>query len=145
MSAAAYFLNGTDIAYWVSGTSYALGKVARSPADHQLYVRVVAGAGTTDPANDTTSWWPDGGRPVKSTQRGFIIIPNGSSTGAATISAVITAKCQLRYLGGSGKNSGGYVLVPSLELTNSTTITAIFNSATAGFGAGCGWELTEYY
>lgn len=135
---------GGDPQYWVSGTTYALGQTVRSSTDHQRYVRVVAGAGTTDPANDATNWLPDGGRAIKSTQRGAINIPNGATTAAATISSVVTEKTQLRILGGSGLNSGGYLIAPVIDLTNSTTITAKCNFVVSGF-ASVGWELTEYY
>lgn len=144
MSNLSQFAAGGDPQYWVSGTTYALGKTVRSPIDHQRYVRVVAGAGTTDPANDATNWRPDGARPIKSTQRGVINIPNGTTIAAATISPVLTARTQLRILGGSGLNSGGYLIVPRIGLTNSTTITAVCNFVVAGH-ASVGWELTEYY
>lgn len=42
---------------WVSGTTYAKGAVVWSPADARTYRRLVAGAGTTDPANDNTGTW----------------------------------------------------------------------------------------
>lgn len=145
MSNLSQFAAGGDPQYWVSGTTYALGKTVRSPTDHQRYVRVVAGAGTTDPANDATNWRPDGGRPIKSTQRGVINIPSDTTTAAATISSVVTAKTQLRILGGSGLNSSGYLIAPRIELTNSTTITAVCNFVVSGFSAFVGWELTEYY
>ena len=132
------------VPYWVSGTNYAQGKTVRSPTDHQLYVRIVAGGGATDPANNPDNWCPDGARPIKSTQRGVISIPGGVTTAAATISPVLTARTQLRILGGSGQNSGGYLIVPRIELTNSTTITATCNLVVAGH-AVVGWELTEYY
>lgn len=41
---------------WVSGTTYALGFVAWSPANRRLYRRLIAGAGTTDPSADATNW-----------------------------------------------------------------------------------------
>ena len=132
------------IPYWVSGTNYAQGKTVRSPTDHQLYVRIVAGGGATDPANDPGNWRPDGGRPIKSIQRGAITIPNGSASAIATITAVIPAKTALRWLGGSGYNSGGLMLIPRIELTNSTTVTAYAGGLVGGF-MSCGWELTEYY
>ena len=137
-------LFGGEAPVWVSGTTYALGKTVRSPTDHQRYVRVVGGAGTTNPINDLGNWRPDGARPIKSTQRGVISIPNGSATATATISAVITSKTQLRTMGGSGLNSGGYLIVPRVELTNSTTITAVCSFVVAG-NAQVGWELTEYH
>lgn len=144
MSNLSQFAAGGDPQYWVSDTTYALGKTVRSPIDHQRYVRVVAGAGTTDPANDATNWRPDGGRAIKSTQRGVINIPHATAKAAATISSVVTAKTQLRILGGSGQSSGGYINNPQIELTNSTTITATCNFVVAG-SASVSWELTEYY
>ena len=144
MSNLSQFAAGGDPQYWVSGTTYALGKTVRSPTDHQRYVRVVAGAGTTDPANDATNWRPDGGRPIKSIQRGVINIPSGAAAAIATISAVIPAKTAIRWLGGSGYNSGGAMLIPRIELTNSTTVTASAGSLVGG-PTSCGWELTEYY
>ena len=143
MSNLSQFAAGGDPQYWVSGTTYALGKTVRSPIDHQRYVRVVAGAGTTDPANDATNWRPDGGRPIKSIQRGVISVGDGNVSGTASISAVIPAKCQLRYLGGSGYNSGGTHSIPTLVLTNSTTVTVTF-SVLVTVSAQVSWELTEY-
>ena len=43
-------------ARWVSGTTYALGAVVWSPTNQQIYRRIVAGAGTTDPSADGTNW-----------------------------------------------------------------------------------------
>ena len=41
---------------WVSGTTYAVGNLTRSVTNGRVYQRRVAGAGTTDPASDTTNW-----------------------------------------------------------------------------------------
>jgi hypothetical protein len=41
---------------WVSGTTYAAGARVWSLITHQLFWRAVAGAGTTDPANDSANW-----------------------------------------------------------------------------------------
>lgn len=41
---------------WVSGTTYAKNAAVISQINFQSYRRKVAGAGTTDPANDTTNW-----------------------------------------------------------------------------------------
>lgn len=138
-------LFGGEAPVWVSDRTYAAGQVVRDPNDWYFrYVRVAAGAGTTNPVNDPGNWRPDGGRPIKSTQRGVINIPNGATTAAATISPVLTARTQLRILGGSGLDSSGYLIAPRIELTNSTTITAACNFVVAG-RAAAGWELTEYY
>ena len=144
MSNLSQFAAGGDPQYWVSGTTYALGKTVRSPTDHQRYVRVVAGAGTTDPANDATNWRPDGGRAIKSVQRGTINIPNGGAIGTATVSAVNPAKTEFRFHGGAGRSSGGAVLIPTITLTNSTTVTANAGGVAAG-SLGVNWELTEYH
>lgn len=145
MSNLSQFAAGGDPQYWVSGTTYALGKTVRSPIDHQRYVRVVAGAGTTDPANDATNWRPDGGRAIKSIQRGTVTVANGTASGSATISSVNTAKAELRFLGGTGRDaaSGNYGVSPKISLTNSTTVSVSFSS-TSDFGQ-VSWELTEYY
>jgi len=42
---------------WVSGTTYAKNVAVISQANFQAYRRMVAGAGTTDPANDTGAIW----------------------------------------------------------------------------------------
>ena len=144
MSNLSQFAAGGDPQYWVSGTTYALGKTVRSPIDHQRYVRVVAGAGTTDPANDATNWRPDGGRAIKSVQRGVSGSASGDSSIAVTISAVNTAKSELRYLGSGGVNANGTPIFTTIRLTNSTTLTA---ESTNGFAYhhSISWELTEYY
>ena len=146
MSNLSQFAAGGDPQYWVSGTTYALGKTVRSPTDHQRYVRVVAGAGTTDPANDATNWSPDGGRAIKSVQRGAItLLQSGSPlTATATISAVNTAKSDLTLLGWS-VNNGDIRAAPRLALTNSTTITATRVSAGAPDETTAAWQLVEYY
>lgn len=41
---------------WVSGTSYAIGDRRYSPTNGLVYRRLTTGAGTTDPASDTTNW-----------------------------------------------------------------------------------------
>lgn len=43
-------------AVWVSGTTYGLNVAVRSPANQRIYIRIVAGAGTTDPSSDPTNW-----------------------------------------------------------------------------------------
>ena len=146
MSNLSQFAAGGDPQYWVSGTTYALGKTVRSPIDHQRYVRVVAGAGTTDPANDATNWLPDGGRAIKSIQRGQITIPQvgGTLTATATISAVNTAKSDLTLLGWS-VNTGNLVAAPRLELTNSTTITVTRVNVGSPDQTTAAWQLVEYY
>lgn len=125
---------------WVTGTTYAEGFVVWAPSDSQYYMRKngQTGAGATDPASDTTNWQPTGCRAVKSIQRG-LITSGGPATVTATITAVVTAKSELRFLGGSPAAGLGS---PILVLTNSTTITA---SVLGGSGGQVSWELTESY
>ena len=144
MSNLSQFAAGGDPQYWVSGTTYALGKTVRSPTDHQRYVRVVAGAGTTDPANDATNWRPDGARPIKSTQRGVIQLVSSVSAASATIAEVVPGKTMLRFLGVSVDDAQGSWGLANIVLTNSTTITASRRQAN-GLLTNVSWELTEYY
>lgn len=135
MSAASDFLGGATPKVWVSGTTYAAGKVVWSPTDYQYFMRKTAGGGTTDPASDTTNWQPTGDRAIKSIQRGV------SAATPITISAVVMAKTELRWLGGVTSSAGVIDGVPTLQLTSSTQITANFN----GTSKTVGWELTERY
>ena len=144
MSSISQFFSGGDPQYWVSGTTYALGKTVRSPIDHQRYVRVVAGAGTTDPANDATNWRPDGGRPIKSIQRGVIQLVPSVQAETATIAAVIPGRTMLRFLGVSVNDSQGSWGLAHIVLTNSTTITASRLQANTLL-TRVSWELTEYH
>ncbi len=84
-----------------------------------------------------------GGATIKAIQRGTVAIAGNGSTASATITAVDTAKVELRYLGGSGANSGSVPQVPRLTLTNSTTVTVTTSGAMIG-GVTVSWELTEW-
>ena len=55
-SAASAAAAGVGAALWVSGTTYAIGDVRRSPVNYLPYRRLTSGAGTTDPSADTTNW-----------------------------------------------------------------------------------------
>ncbi len=146
MSAAAYFGGSSDPVYWVSGTSYAQGKIIRSPSDHQLYTRIVAGAGATDPSADATNWRPEGMRAIKSIQRGTLSISGTNNAATATISSVNPAKTELRFLGVNPLTptpvSEGMVYI---VLTNSTTITAARQFGGNSNTPIVSWELTEYF
>ena len=134
----------TEAPVWVSGRTYTVGQVVRDPMDWYFrYVRITTGAGTTNPINDPSNWRPDGARPIKSIQRGVIVITYGASTATATISAVNTAKSELRFLGNLGTNGAspfGYV-TSNIQLTDSTTLTA--ESSSFVHGHALSWELTE--
>lgn len=129
---------------WVSGRNYQAGQCVRSTSDHQRYVRITNGAGAVDPATDTTNWRPDGGRAIKSIQRGVITMGSGVP-GTATISAVNPSKSELRYLGTTTQYSSvdvQYWLV-RVYLLNATTVAA--TAVQNGWATSVGWELTEYY
>jgi hypothetical protein len=53
-AADATFLVGVNA--WISGTTYAKNVAVISQVNFQTYRRRVAGAGTVDPANDSTNW-----------------------------------------------------------------------------------------
>lgn len=137
MSDASTFIGGSAPKVWVSGTTYAAGKVVWSPTDYQYFMRKSAGGGTTDPASDTTNWQPTGDRAIKSIQRGVI---SGATGSTATITAVVTAKSELRMLGFSTSNVDN-TASPKIVLTNTTTITM----TTSAGSAAASWELTERY
>lgn len=119
---------------WVSGTTYAVGKVVMSPADnYQLYVRVVAGAGTTDPSADATNWKPFGARAIKSIQRGITSLT--SVTGSVTVSPVNTQKSLLTLNTAKGSTE------IQIHLSSSTTIAWVSSLGGPTFS----WELVEYY
>lgn len=147
MSNLSQFFGGGAPQYWVSGTTYAIADVVRSPTDHQRYVRIVAGSGTTDPASDTTNWRPDGGRAIKSIQRGVITLSGTGNSATATISAVNTAKTELRFLGVTSLSGGAIINegMVHIALTNSTTITSTRLFSGNSNTAAASWELTEYY
>lgn len=145
MNSLAQILGSGKTPIWVSGRTYQVGQVVQSPGDnYQQYVRAVAGAGTTDPSADSTNWRPYGGRAIKSIQRGVITIASGTSTATATISAVVTGKSRLTWLGGLGIVNSTEAGIPRLALTNSTTITAT-TRGNAASGTDVGWQLEEFY
>ncbi len=80
---------------------------------------------------------------LKSVQRGSIALA-GASSATATISAVNPLKTEMRLLGFNNP-SGAAVTgesLPSVSLTNSTTVTA----RTAGLSSTTVvWELSEFY
>jgi hypothetical protein len=55
-AAAAAAMATVNATPWVSGTTYAKNLVVISQVNFQNYRRAIAGAGTTDPANDPTNW-----------------------------------------------------------------------------------------
>ena len=85
------------------------------------------------------------GAAIKSIQRGSITL-SGATSATATITAVNTSKTELRFLGSRTRddtvNAWG---TSTIELTNSTTITARWDSAAFGNTNTVSWELTEFY
>lgn len=55
-AAATAALATANTTLWISGTSYTQGVVVYSPTTFLSYRRKITGAGTTDPASDTTNW-----------------------------------------------------------------------------------------
>lgn len=144
---------GANAPVWMAGKTYKPGDVVKSPADrYQLYVRTgAAGGGATDPSADPGNYTPFGGRAVKSIQRGVIAFVSGSKTATATITAVVTAKAELRFGGstaGGGSSTGSGFESVYISLSNATTVTATRASGTSASGNEAGsvaWELTEYF
>lgn len=91
---------------WVSGRSYALDAIAWSPTNKLTYIRIVAGAGTTDPALDGTNWELFGPSRIKSIQAVSVTIPFDQLSAAATITATDPDKTELMHLGVSGYDTG---------------------------------------
>ncbi len=78
---------------------------------------------------------------------GIILISAAATSQTATIIPVDIPKGDLRLMGfrstgGAGLASTDY---PTLEHTNSTTITAQRQSTASGQAVAVGWELTVYY
>ena len=137
MSNASDYVGGAP-ALWVSGTTYAQGKLVFSPTDFQTYIRKVAGAGATDPSSDTTNWQPTGKSAVKSIQRGTI---SGNGVVNTTITSVNMAKTELRWLGFS-VNGFTTALGAIISLTAPTNIQS---NSPSGIATTINWELTEHY
>ena len=124
---------------WVSGSSYPQWTVVVSPTNAQPYIRTAAaGSGTTDPSADPSNWRRYGEN-VKSRQRVVFNIAAASS-GNATISAVDTAKCELRWLGAYTPTSGA-ALTGIPALVNSTTVSATFGT---NVNVNVSIEIVEY-
>jgi hypothetical protein len=84
---------------------------------------------------------------AKETIRGFILISASSQSQTATISTVPLSKARLRMLGFRSTGASGAVGTdfPTLDLTNSTTITAFRQSAVSGQPIMVSWEMDILY
>lgn len=81
---------------------------------------------------------------IKSIQRGTTSITGTNLTGTSTITAVDTAKSELRMLGWSA-DSDDVRVNPYIALTNTTTITATRGGNGTGAITTVSWELTEWH
>lgn len=79
---------------------------------------------------------------IRSIQRGIISITSAASA-TATITAVVTDNCVIRLLGVNTGGASTYDLVPTIALTNSTTVTATRYS-TAANATTASFEVIEY-
>jgi len=111
---------------WVSGTTYSIGDVRYSPANGQIYRRLTAGGGTTDPSADGTNW-----------TNVFAFTFSGSNAtlaGSLTLSGG-TANGVL-YLNGSKVATSGSAL--TFDGTNILTVGTATNKTTVITGGATG-------
>ena len=118
---------------WVSGTTYAVGKIVYNTSDSLFYIRIVAGAGTTNPSSDTTNW---AFYPVATTTQFTIfsaIAPSGSFT--ATFPSVVanTGYSRKTYNGGWTAGQSSY------SNTDSITWPAVY----LDLGTITGWAMID--
>ena len=69
---------------WVSGTTYAIGAAVWSPTNYNIYRRLTAGAGSTDPSLDPTNW----------SSLGSVYFPTATIVTATTV----TASTSMHYI-----------------------------------------------
>lgn len=75
--------------------------------------------------------------------RGTIAGTGAASTNTATVTAVVTGRSLLSHLGATTTTAADNRLLPRLDLTNTTTITASWGS-TASTNEIVSYELVEY-
>lgn len=134
-------LAGGQIPLWVSGATYKQYlSVVRSPTDQQLYLRRTNGAGTVDPATDTTNWMPEGPRARKSLQRVYVgyYYPSGT----ATIAAVNPDKCLVTHIGAVTSN---YQAFESGLITLTATSVTVARGANVSGSLTTGVQIEEFY
>ncbi len=143
-------ITGLNVPKWTSGTTYPLDAVVWSPISKLPYVRIVAGAGTTDPSADTTNWELFGPSKIKSIQRGTIALTAATSA-TATITSVVAAKSEVRILGWSNSTNSSsthmqaHVRVALTGSPTSTTVTATAGGASFVGTTTVSFEVTEWW
>lgn len=128
---------GTTSAVWVSGTSYVIGNVRYSPTNYANYRRKTNGAGTTDPASDTTNW-----APTQATA-------NLSLTGTTTVDLFISTSTtdSSSTTTGAGKFAGGVGIAKALyvggvtNLLSGITISGGTSASNVWYGATHGLQF----
>lgn len=116
-------LRNVDTRKWVSGTTYGADTIVWSPANFLMYVRTVAGSGTTDPSADSTNWALWG--PTKRKQLQYVNVTwvggSGSALADGTITAVVAAKCRASVVWAFTGSSAAF-LPATFSFPNSTTV-----------------------
>lgn len=117
---------------WVSGATYAKGNVILSPAaNYAPYVRITDGAGTTDPALDSTNYRAYGRRPVRAIFGGDSTAPGDMpSIGLPawreanqlrqTLSGALTADTYKTVLSVSGSGELNFCALSMVDATGRT-------------------------
>lgn len=138
-------LRNVDTRKWVSGTTYGADTIVWSPVNYLMYVRTVAGSGTTDPSADSTNWALWGPTKRKQLQYVNVTLVAGSGSSVATASipvAVVAAKCQMRSVWAiQGSNFIAPPYIPSI--TAPTTLQVDFGSAATGTNYQMRVEIDE--
>jgi len=118
------------VAKWVSGTTYVQGDVRWSPANYGNYRRKTAGAGTTDPASDSTNWASVNslaGLTLTGTTTLDVLV--GTSTTDATSSTAAGTKLASGLAVAKTIMAGVGITLPDVDATGTPNIS---RSATAG-------------
>lgn len=138
-------LRNVDTRKWVSGTTYGADTIVWSPVNNLMYVRTVAGSGTTDPSADSTNWALWG--PTKRKQLQYVNVTltagTGQSIATATIpAAVVAAKCQMRAVWAiQGAN---FIAPPYIaSITAPTTLQVDFGTPATGTNFQMRVEIDE--
>lgn len=137
MTTARSAIQGTPTQKWVSGRTYGLDAIVWSPISKLTYVRIVAGAGTTDPSADSTNWEIFG--PTRRKQLQYVSVTLAANVGFATAtatipSAVVASKCRLVISWGT-QGANAWFGPATLSITAPTTLSVDFGVSTLGQSA----------